>query len=932
MITDLSIQNSSSTKKQTIPSKVSSAALDYTRSSKSFLRSRVFGYWSKLSLRHKATILAVAVSVVPIAVVGSVAYNLASQSLMRQIFADQESRTFELRQKVTLYANQTISDATTIAQSPLLSDPQLRQATTIGQKAALLNDYIDANQQKYDSIAVFDRSGNLLFQSKSTQPLNPQENYSNREYFQRAIATGATAVNNPDIAPSSGESSLEVATPIKEKGTGVILGVVRVRMPLARWKQIFQYSQIQGLEHNLISSKGRIFVADEPEVIGQDAGIDFTDVPLLQAKVQTQIENGNKAANIIESGIMVDRNDQEKVVVSLASIPDIAGILEPGWQISLSRPIDEAFAPLRQLRMTMLLGTSVAALFVGSLAAFLANRVTLPILAAAGAVKKIGRGDLNARLEVQGDDELAMLGTDINKMAKQLKSLVVQKEIETRRSQLLKDVTLKLAEAIDSEAVFQIAVEEIISILRVDRGIIYLREASNRGKIIAEAVRDDRISRLQPMAAQLNYLDEYLIVNQTNKVRAISNLYQTNLTLPHLRQLEAFEIKSELSAPLFIGHKLQGFLVVHQCDRSRTWQQAEIDFFAQLTSQVMLALERTNLLLEQKTAKEQLQQQAIELLMEIAPISQGDLTVRATVADGEIGTLADSYNSTVESLRQIVIQVQKSITQMAGTTKNNGEIAQTLSERAAQESTAIAHALEQIQTMAESIGSVAFNAEQVEAAFQEVSDTVAVGNMGMERTVEGIFAIRQTVAETAKKVKRLGESSQKIFKVVNLINSFADRTNLLALNASLETNRSSHEEQNFGVVAEEIQTLARQSAQATTEIEKLVSSIQLDIREVATAMEQGTEQVVAGTQLVDQTRQKLHQIAASSTVVGDRLKQITLETVQQSQASQQISKTIAEVATMATTTYTDAMEVSASTQELLDITHQLQTSANKFKV
>ena len=118
----------------------------------------------------------------------------------------------------------------------------------------------------------------------------------------------------------------------------------------------------------------------------------------------------------------------------------------------------------------------------------------------------------------------------------------------------------------------------------------------------------------------------------------------------------------------------------------------------------------------------------------------------------------------------------------------------------------------------------------------------------------------------------------------------------------------------------------------TTEIEKLVASIQLDTKEVATAMEQGTEQVVAGTKLVDETRQKLNKIAASSTIVGDRLKKITLETTQQSQVSQYINQTIAEVATMATTTSVDAIEVSASTQELLDITDKLQESANKFKV
>ncbi|VEP14950.1 Methyl-accepting chemotaxis sensory transducer with GAF sensor [Hyella patelloides LEGE 07179] len=935
MITNLLISNSSDTENQTTSPQLVADAMDSISPPKSSLKSRILSYWKKLSLQNKATTIAIAIGVVPITVVGGIAHYVASKSLMHQIVVEQESRTFEIKQKVSLFTNQLIDDSKTIANSPLLNDPQLNQATSLEQKVALLNTHIDAHPQDYDGIAVFDPEGNLLFQSKSTQPLDPKENFGDREYFQRAISTQATAVNNPSLASyPGGHNSLVVATPIKEKGTGLVLGLVRVRVPLANWQKVVQGSQLEGSEYILIDSQGKIFAANESEVIGQGAGVDFARLPQLQEKMQIDIGNGIDPANLLKTNVMLDKNDREKVVVSLGSINDVEGVLAPGWQVALSRPVDRAFAPLIRLRWILLLGTSTAALLVGSLAALLARRATLPILEAAETVQKIGQGDWNARLEVQGSDELAMLGTDINKMAKQLKSFVFQKARETKRSQLLKDLTLKLASAVDSEAVFQVAVEEIISILKVDRAIIYYQDqdADEPGKVVAEAVKSDGISRLQTTATQLEYLHEYLANDRSDRVRVVNNIYQAKLQLPHIRQLEALNVKSELSTPLFFNQKFQGFFVVQQCDRLRAWQQGEIDFFSQLASQIMLAKERTDLLLEQKTAKEQLQKRAIELLMEIEPISKGDLTIRATVADGEIGTFADSYNSTVENLRQIVTQVQKSVTQMTTTTNKNGKIAQSLSERATQQSEAIASALQQIQAMTESIQSVALHAKQVETSFQDVSDTVAVGNVGMERTVDGIFAIRETVAETGKKVKRLGESSQKISKVVNLINSFADRTNLLALNASLEANRAGQEGQNFAVVADEVQTLAQQSAEATIEIEKLVASIQLDTKEVATAMEQGTERVVAGTKLVDETRQKLNQIAASSTQLGDRLKLITVGTVQQSQVSQEISETIAEVAIMATTTSAASVEVSASTQELQDINDELQTSINRFKV
>ncbi len=898
---------------------------------KSSLKERAANYWKQLSLQRKATLLALAVGVTPILAVGGIAHELAAKSMMTQVIRDQESRTFDIRQKVSIFAEHVISDANTLATSYFLSDPQSK--TSEKQKVAQLNDFIDNHpSEKYDSIAVFDLNGNLLFQSKSPNPIDAKENYKNRNYFQRAITTKGPAVNDPEIHSSSGTHSLEVATPIKENGTGKVIGVVCLRMPLAHWKHIFEYIQAEGWEYRLIDSEGYIFDTDQSQFIGQPAGVDLTGLSQLQAKIRAQIENNNHGTPLTQ--VMKDQDDDHKALVTLTSIPGIKGLSQPGWQIALSRPVDEAFAPLKQFRLTLLFGTSAAALLVGVLATVLTNRAILPILTATEAVKKIGRGEFNTQLDVEGQDELALLGTNINKMAEKLRALVDYKEAEAERSQRLKDFTLKLSRAINSEEVFQIAVEEVLSTLQADRACFYCLQKDGQGKIIAESVADSWSSLLQAETTQLEYLNGYIANNeyQFGKVRSIPDIYEANLEINHLKQLAAFNVKAELVAPFSTDKQFQGLLIVHQCNQPRKWQQAEIDFVAQLTSQVVLAWERTNVVQQKETADEQLQQRALELLMEVAPISQGDLTTRATVTEDEIGTLADSYNSTVESLRQIVMQVQKSVTQIAKAISNNEGSAQSLSDRASQQSNAIAEALNQIQAMAESINTIATNAEEAKKTFQQVLQTVATGDVAMDRTVAGILAIRETVAETAKKVKRLGESSQKICKVVNLIGSFAAQTNLLALNASLEASRAGETGNNFARVAEEIRALAQQSAEATTEIEKIVASIQLDTKEVAQAMEEGTERVVIGTKLVAETRQSLNQVASSSKQVDSRITKIAYETIEQSQVSQEITQTIAEVAGMANTTSTDATQVSTSTKELITVAEELQASVSQFKV
>jgi len=192
--------------------------------------------------------------------------------------------------------------------------------------------------------------------------------------------------------------------------------------------------------------------------------------------------------------------------------------------------------------------------------------------------------------------------------------------------------------------------------------------------------------------------------------------------------------------------------------------------------------------------------------------------------------------------------------------------------------------------------------------------------------------IRETVAETTRKVKRLGESSQEISKIVGLISSIASRTNLLALNASIEAARAGDAGRGFAIVADEVRQLADRAAKASKEIEQIVLQIQSETSSVQQAMEVGTQQVIDGTKRAEQARQSLTDIIQVSHRIETLVISITEDTVKQTETSRTVSQVMQSVELTAQETSQESQRVSASLQNLVSVARSLQDSVERFRV
>ena len=335
---------------------------------------------------------------------------------------------------------------------------------------------------------------------------------------------------------------------------------------------------------------------------------------------------------------------------------------------------------------------------------------------------------------------------------------------------------------------------------------------------------------------------------------------------------------------------------------------------------------------EQHQKNQNIQLGLLELLGDVEGVSSGNLTVRAKIDEGEIGIVADFFNSIVENLRDIVSQVKQATEKVNGSVGNNQGAIEKLTNETLQQAEQISKTLYSVEQMTRSIQQVADKAKTAAKVAHIASSKAESGGESMGRTVDSIMQLRSTIGETADKAKSLGDSSRQISRVISLIEQIAMQTNLLAINASIEAARAGEQGRGFAVVAEEVGTLAIQSADATKEVESIVATIQKEIAQVIDAMEIGNKRVVEGTRLVEDTKNSLEQILGVSRHIDRLVQDISQTTVSQTETSETVTQLMDRIARVSEKTSTASQKVSLSLGETVAIAQKLQSSVDTFKV
>ncbi len=332
----------------------------------------------------------------------------------------------------------------------------------------------------------------------------------------------------------------------------------------------------------------------------------------------------------------------------------------------------------------------------------------------------------------------------------------------------------------------------------------------------------------------------------------------------------------------------------------------------------LVMVRETNRQLRETAEKNERNQNAIlRLLDEIEDLADGDLTVTATVTEDFTGTIADSINYSVDQLRDLVATINLTA----------GQVAAAVQETQAQQ---ISEASTAINDMAESIDQVSANAAESSAVAERSVEIANKGNEVVHNTIHGMDNIREQIQDTAKRIKRLGESSQEIGDIVSLIDDIADQTNILALNAAIQASMAGDAGRGFAVVADEVQRLAERSSAATRQIETLVRAIQADTNEAVISMEQTTTEVVRGARLAQDAGVALEEIEGVSKTLAALIQSISNAAQQQTSSAGQISLTMNVIQQITTQTSSGSTATAESIGNLAKMASQLRRSVSGF--
>ena len=1054
--------------------------------SQNFSVNRIISWIKNRELRTKAIIFAVTIGVLPILGVGIATYSLVNKSVTQQITTNKQANALWVLDNIENYLQNREKEVQLLTNFNWLASNQSNRKNTVAEKQLKINNWHSLHTA-YESVTILDTQGNVVIQTGN----NNTNNQARESYFPEILNTRQPIIGNLWTGSNIHQSKIYLALPSINAATQKIDYIIEAIIPLQDLEQIIQHPLLLEDQYYLLDSTGRIFLSNNQNIWGD--------------KIQEIFVNWQKQQkHHIFTRILHNKYNQREELITFIPWTNIKGLPDPQWKLILSTDKAIAFTTQRQLLLILAMGTIVTAMLVGAAVIIIVNRLTLPIVTATMAVKKLSKGNLTNRINVKGDDEIAALGASINRMADQLQDLQNHQLVEAERLELFTNILVTIRQSLHSDDLLNQAVSESRVALEAHRVVIYHFNSRNNLQILAESVAPgvpiksaknieniaiiqelvelcqqhgliavnnilepelapeylqwmqklkikatlvtpilkdkqifgflmadycwaphiwqyfeinflsqlavqvglslERVSLLEHtqalkqlathMSGSLNSQDIYnlavediqkalqveqvlickleqhlqpKIIHRNSLVNTdaqidnlatddiqfpdkwvenyLENLPELNIEIQEIDglQLAKSTIDGNLVAPILLNNQLFGLLIAHDISRIRVWQQSEIDLLEQLARHIGLALERANVLehslqtlgqsekslAQQTDTNLELQLHLQQLHSAIAEIAKGNLTVRAQVSDGEIGTIAKFANIIAERLQEIVTQIKLTDRQVnTAIAENSGAISQ-LAIAALKQSEEITRTLDAVDNMRLSMKDVATNAQQAITITNLAACSTEDDRAAIKSTIDHFLELGTTIVAAVEQIQHMEESIGEISHMVSSLNQIATSTNLVAINTGIEASRvGGTRGEEFTLFASEIATLTAKVATTTTQINHIASNLQQQAIQTGKILELESIKITENSHSLSNNWLSFNRIADAYSQIDRLMQSISMATTSQLETSKEVTNAMKQIAKASKMTSNSSRQFSTSMQKTIEIYQQLQATIN----
>ncbi|MEI7811999.1 MAG: methyl-accepting chemotaxis protein [Ignavibacteria bacterium] len=540
------------------------------------------------------------------------------------------------------------------------------------------------------------------------------------------------------------------------------------------------------------------------------------------------------------------------------------------------------------------------------------------------AAQKVIQGDLNIKVELNSNDEFGLLGKVFNKMIGRINSRI-------KSSDVLIEVLQRTAHETDVEKTLSIILEGAKKITGAQYAALAIFDKNRKVEkflqigITGEAIR--HIGHYPEGKGLLGHIHETKTVIRLDDMKKHPKSVGFPLGHPPMKSL--------IAVPILFGTVSLGNLYVSDKNSANKVfdedDEHAMKTFAQISANV---IQEKITGAEIVKSKKYLETEVTKLLQVIDRLAAGDLTITIEEhqVDDEIGKLKGQLLLMINGLSNLISQVKDAVEATASASAQISSSTEQMSAGARDQNIQATEIAGAVEEMTKTILETSKNTSVASDSAKEAGDKAKEGGKVIVQTIDGMNRIADVVVRSAKTVETLGNSSNQIGEIVQVIDDIADQTNLLALNAAIEAARAGEQGRGFAVVADEVRKLAERTTKATKEIAIMIKQIQKDTSDAVESMNQGTNEVENGKILANKAGDSLQEIISATEKVSDIIDQVATAAEEQFRASDEISKNIEAITTITQETSTGTAQIANATGDLSRLTNRLQDLVMNFKV